>query len=39
MTDGEITDYLRVEWVTEEELQRFVRTFDLDPAREGRRRR
>lgn len=38
MTDGEITEYLRVEWVTEEELQRFIRTFNLDPAK-GRRAR
>jgi len=33
MTDREIMDYLRVEWVTEEEFLKFVRSFNLDSSR------
>lgn len=31
MTKKEIMDYLRVEWVTEEEFERLVRRMDIDP--------
>lgn len=31
MTDAEIAEYLKVEWVTDEEFERLLRTLEVDP--------